>query len=175
MNTRLSLWRPERTVSFRDLNNLQRRFDRLWEDVFAPISSEAPSVVDYIPPCDVEETESHYVVSLDVPGMSKEDLNVEVSGENLVISGSRKEERVTKRTEPQISERYQGKFYRSMSFPGLSEQSKIEAVYKDGVLRVALPKAPETKRKTITISDEKSSFWTKLLARTEEKKEEKAA
>jgi len=162
-------------ISFRDLNNLQRRFDRLWEDAFAPVSSEAQSVVDYIPPCDVEETENHYVVSLDVPGMSKDNLHVEVSDENLIISGSRKEERVTKKTEPQVSERYQGRFFRSMSFPGLSDESKIEAVYKDGVLRVAVPKAPAARKKTITIADEKSSFWSKLLGRAEEKKEEKAA
>jgi len=175
MNTRLSLWRPERAISFRDLNNLQRRFDRLWEDVFAPTPSEAQALVDYVPPCDVEETESHYVVSLDVPGMSKENLQVEVSGENLVITGSRKEERITKKTEPQISERYQGRFYRAMSFPGLTEDSKVEAVYKDGVLRVAVPKVPEAKKKTISISDEKSSFWSKLLGRVEEKRAEKAA
>ncbi|MFM8269314.1 MAG: Hsp20/alpha crystallin family protein [Pseudomonadota bacterium] len=162
-------------ISFRDLNNIQRRFDRLLEDVFAPRSSEVESAVDYIPPCDVEETDSHYVVSLDVPGMAKENLHVEVSDDNLIISGSRKEERVTKKTEPQVSERYQGKFFRSMSFPGLTEQSKIEAVYKDGVLRVAVPKAPEAKRKTITIADEKSGFWSKLLGRAEEKREEKAA
>jgi HSP20 family protein len=175
MNTRLSLWRPERSISFRDLNNLQRRFDRLWEDVFTPVSSEAETSVDYVPPCDVEETESHYVVSLDVPGMSKENLHVEVTGENLVITGSRKEERMTKKGEPHISERYQGRFYRSMSFPGLSEDSKIEAVYRDGVLRVAIPKAPEAKKKTIPIADEKSSFWSKLLGQVEEKKAEKAA
>jgi HSP20 family protein len=175
MNTRLSLWRPERSISFRDLNNLQRRFDRLWEDVFSPLSSESEQSVDYVPPCDVEETESHYVVSLDVPGMSKDDLNVEVTGENLVITGSRKEERKTKKGEPHISERYQGRFCRSMSFPGLSEDSKIEAVYRDGVLQVAVPKAPEAKKKTITIADEKSSFWSKLLGQAEEKKAEKAA
>ncbi|NBX75725.1 MAG: Hsp20/alpha crystallin family protein [Proteobacteria bacterium] len=175
MNTRLSLWRPERSISFRDLNNLQRRFDRLWEDVFVPATSEAQTVVDYVPPCDLEETDSHYVVSLDVPGMSKENLHVEVSGENLIITGSRKEERITKKGEPQISERYQGKFFRSMSFPGLTEESKIEAVYKDGVLRVAIPKAPQAKKKAIEIADEKSSFWSKLLGRVEEKRAEKAA
>lgn len=175
MNTRLSIFRPERMISFRDLNNLQRRFDRLWEDVFAPMSSETQTVMDYIPPCDVEETETHYVVSIDVPGMSKENLKVEVSDENLIISGSRKEERVAKKTEPQVSERYQGRFFRSMSFPGLTDESKIEAVYKDGVLRVAVPKSPAAKKRTIAIADEKSSFWSKLIGRGEEKREEKAA
>lgn len=175
MNTRLSLWRPERMLTFRDINNIQRRFDRLLEDVFSPLSIETQNVTDFSPPCDVEETDTHYVVSLDVPGMAKENLNVEVSGDCLVISGSRKEEHISKKGEPHVSERYQGKFYRSMSFPGLSEDSKIEAIYKDGVLRVAVPKIAASKKKMVPISEEKTSFWSKLLGKPEEKKEQKAA
>lgn len=175
MRTRLSLWRPERMLSFRDLNNLQRRFDRLWEDVFTPSAGEPFNELEYSPPCDVEEMDSHYVLSLDIPGLSKENLKVEVSGDTLTISGHRKEERVSGKGEPQVSERYQGRFSRSMTVPGLSEEAKIEAVYKDGVLRVAVPKTPIAKKKTVPISDEKGSFWTKLLGRAEEKREEKAA
>ena len=98
-----------------------------------------------------------------------------MQGENLVISGSRKEEHISKKATPKVSERYQGSFYRSMSFPGLSEDSKIEAVYKDGVLRVAVPKVPEAKRKSIPISGEKTGVFAKLLGRVEEKRAEKAA
>ena len=175
MNTRLSLFRPERIFSIRDINNFQRRFDRLLEDAFSPTVPEPQEVVDYIPPCDIEEADDHYVISLDVPGMSKENLKVEVSGDNLIISGSRKEERVSTKTEPQVTERYQGKFYRSMTIPGLSEESKLEAVYKDGVLRVAVPKAPAMKRKQVPISEEKSGLLSKILGKAEEKKHEKAA
>ena len=165
---------------FRELNNMQRRFDRLWEDVFTPLStpiSALPSrtAFEYSPPCDIDESDSHYLISLDVPGMSKDHLHVEVQGDNLILSGSRKEEHVSKREEPYVSERYQGKFYRSMTIPGLSESSKIEAVYKDGVLRVAVPKQPSAQKKMIPIAEEKSSFWSKLLAKSEERKEEKAA
>jgi len=172
---RLSLFRPERMPSFRDINNIQRRFDRLLDEMFSPALSEIRPIAEFTPPCDVEEADSHYVVSLDVPGMAKEDLCVEVQGDNLVISGSRKEEHVSKKTAPQISERYQGRFFRSMTFPGLSEDSKIEAVYKDGVLRVAIPKAPEAKKKSIPIAEEKTGIFAKLLGRSEEKKSEKAA
>jgi HSP20 family protein len=121
------------------------------------------------------EEKTVLVLPLNFHWMSKENLHVEVTGENLVITGSRKEERMTKKGEPHISERYQGRFYRSMSFSGLSEDSKIEAVYRDGVLRVAIPKAPEAKKKTIPIADEKSSFWSKLLGQVVETKAEKAA
>lgn len=172
---RLSIWRPERMLSFRDLNNIQRRFDRLWDEVFTVSPIETTSVADFTPPCDVEETESHYVISLDVPGMSREDLQVEVAGDNLIISGSRKEEHISRKGEPQVSERYHGKFYRSMNFPGLTEDSKIEAVYKDGVLRVAVPRAVAAKKKMVEIAQEKSSFWNKLLGKVEEKRETKAA
>jgi HSP20 family protein len=171
MNTRLSV---------RDINNIQRRFDNLLEELFEPLAPlELRSVGEYSPPCDIEETESHYVVSLDVPGMAKEDLNVEVSGDSLIISGSRKEEHLSKKGQPQMSERYQGSFFRCMSLPGLTEDSKIEAIYKDGVLRVAIPRAYATKKKTVPISAEKTSFWNRLLGRPEEKqketKEQKAA
>jgi len=162
-------------ISFRDINQFQRRFDRLLDELISPVSIEAPTAMEYTPPCDIEESDTHYVVSLDVPGMAKENLHVEVSGDCLVISGSRKEEHVSKKGEPQISERYQGKFYRSMSFPGLTEESKIEAIYKDGVLRVAVPKAEAAKRKAIPISEEKSTFWTRILGKPEERKETKAA
>lgn len=175
MSNRLSLFRPERIFTFRDLNNIQRRLDRLFEDVFTPVSREISEMEAYTPPCDIEEADSHYVVSLDVPGMSRENLKVEISGENLVISGHRKEEHITSKTEPQISERYQGKFYRTMSFPGLNEKSKVEAVYKDGVLRVAVPKATAEKRISIPISEDKGGLMNRILGRIEGKKEEKAA
>lgn len=175
MSNRLSLFRPERIFTFRDLNNIQRRLDRLFEDVFTPASREISEMEAYTPPCDIEEADSHYVVSLDVPGMSRENLKVEISGENLVISGHRKEEHITSKAEPQISERYQGKFYRTMSFPGLNEKSKVEAVYKDGVLRVAVPKATAEKRTSIPISEDKGGLMNRILGRIEGKKEEKAA
>lgn len=175
MSNRLSLFRPERIFTFRDLNNIQRRLDRLFEDVFTPASREISEMEAYTPPCDIEEADSHYVVSLDVPGMSRENLKVEISGENIVISGHRKEEHITSKAEPQISERYQGKFYRTMSFPGLNEKSKVEAVYKDGVLRVAVPKATAEKRTSIPISEDKGGLMNRILGRIEGKKEEKAA
>lgn len=175
MSNRLSLFRPERIFTFRDMNNIQRRFDRLFEDVFTPVSREIPEMEAYTPPCDIEEAESHYVVSLDVPGMSRENLKVEISGDNLVISGHRKEENITSTGEPQVSERYQGKFYRTMSFPGLNEKSKVEAVYKDGVLRVAVPKAVAEKKTSIPIAEDKGGLLHKILGRVEGKKEEKAA
>ncbi|NBX93450.1 MAG: Hsp20/alpha crystallin family protein [Proteobacteria bacterium] len=175
MRNRLSLWRPERMLTFRDLSNIQRRFDQLWEDVIEPSPNLSAQEFDYSSPCDVEETDSHYVMSLDVPGIPKENLKVEVQGDCLVITGSRKEERVSRKGEPEISERSQGRFYRSMSIPGLTEDSKIEAAYKDGVLRVAVPKAPSSRGRTVPIGEEKGGFWTKLLGRSEEKKVEKAA
>jgi len=175
MSNRLSLFRPERIFTFRDLNNIQRRLDRMFEDVFAPVSREISEMEAYTPPCDIEEADSHYVVSLDVPGMSRENLKVEISGDNLVISGHRKGERITSTAEPQISERYQGKFYRAMSFPGLNEKSKVEAVYKDGVLRIAVPKAVVEKATSIPIAEDKGGLLHKILGRTEVKKEEKAA
>lgn len=164
----------------RELNQMQRRFDQLWDDVFTPLSTPftalpVRSAFDYNPPCDIDESDSHYVISLDVPGMRKEDLHVEVQGDNLILSGSRREERVSKRAEPTFAERYQGKFYRSMTIPGLSEESKIEAVYRDGVLRVAVPKEPSAQKKAIPISEEKTGFWSKLLGKGEERREEKAA
>jgi HSP20 family protein len=111
------------------------------------------------PACEIEETESHYLMSVDLPGISKNDINIEVKNNQLFITGERKYENKNRRA----SERFYGKFHRVVTLPTGLNSENIEAQYQDGVLTVALPKAESAKPKQIKISEGKGGFFGKLL------------
>jgi HSP20 family protein len=92
---------------------------------------------DYSPSWDAEETDSHYLLSMDVPGVSKDQLNVEFQGSHLLISGER--------------QRF-GKFRKAFTLPKGVDASKVEANCTDGVLRVYLPKAESVKPRQIKVT-----------------------
>jgi len=140
---------------------IDRMFDQTFEDT-----------AGFHPASDVEETNTHYVMSVDLPGVAKKDINIEVKDNQLYISGERKSEK----RERGFSERYYGKFHRTFTLPTEVEVDKIEAHYQDGVLTVALPKAESVKPRQIKIGDGKSSLFGRLVGGTKEtEKEVKAA
>lgn len=172
MKTLLDIWRPERSNPWQEFNSLQRRMDLFFENF--------GSEVDFAPACDFEETDDAYLISIDVPGMTKDQLQVELSGNTLTVSGERKEEKKEEKAGRRSTERFHGRFERAFTLPQISEGEKVEADYKDGVLSIKLPKSAEAKAKTrkIQIGESKSASTPKI-ARSEEKKEhrpnEKAA
>ena len=177
MRNLLDIWNPERSNPFREFGTLQRRMDRFFDD----FANSTPTVefrkdLDFIPACDFEETDKKYSISLDVPGMSKDQLQVELSGNTLTISGEKNEEKTEGRGAGRSFERFHGRFERSFTLPHASETDKAEADYKDGVLRLSIPKSETAKAKTrkIQIGEEKATLFGKP-ARTEERPEEKKA
>jgi HSP20 family protein len=98
---------------------------------------------DFTPAIDLEETKDAYVVKSDLPGLEKDKINITVKENLLTIEGVRE---TTNKTEDQkngyyAQERSYGSFARSLSLPGPVDESKIAAVYKNGVLTITLPKA----------------------------------
>jgi len=91
---------------------------------------------DWKPPADVDEYEKEYVVALDLPGIDRSQLEIELEKDRLRISGARSVER----RESRPGERPSGRFVRRFEVPGNVDQSAISADYKDGVLTVRLPK-----------------------------------
>ncbi len=91
------------------------------------------------------------VVLVELPGMKREEIEVSLHDGLLSISGERKEETAAKDSTVQRSERYFGRFSRSIALPVAVEADKVTATYQDGVLRVVLPKAPEAKPKQISV------------------------
>lgn len=112
---------------------------------------------------DVEETESAYIVSVDLPGMRQEDVKVEVNDDVLTISGERKREGRSENGGSRRFERSYGQFQRSFSLPASIDAGKIEAQMEDGVLSIAIPKAEAAKPRTVAIQSGRGGFLSKLV------------
>ena len=128
------------------------------------------------PACEVSETEDHYNLSVDLPGMRQEDIKVEVHNNQLVISGERKREKLADKSEKvQRYEKTYGTFKRSFTLPATVQEDKIEARYEHGVLELYLPKAEVSKPRQIEISRGKTGFFNKLTGseKGSEQKEKK--
>jgi len=155
----ITLWSDNTLGPWRGLLDLQRTLDRMFDHTFGDSQSEDWSDQPvFHPACEIEETDSHYLMSVDLPGVSKKDINIEVKDNQLFITGERKYENKNRRT----SERCYGKFHRVVTLPTGLNSENIEAQYQDGVLTVALPKAESAKPKQIKISDGKGTFFGKL-------------
>jgi HSP20 family protein len=149
------------TDAFRQLNRMQKQMDRLFGS--APASDWGAS---YVPSCDVKEAGNHYVISMDIPGMSKDQIKVELEGDMLTISGERHEEKEEKEKNRMRTERFYGSFARSFTLPTEVKPEDIATEYKDGVLRIAVPKAAASTvsgSKQIKIGEGKPGFFDKLL------------
>ena len=162
----LSNFNPLRGVA-RMQQQMDRMFDRMWNDVGASEIDLAPS---FMPACNVEETDSHYLMSFDVPGVKKEDIKVDLRGHTLIVSGERKEESEQKGKNQYRSETSYGSFQRAFELAEDVKADQIEAQYENGVLRVAVPKTPATKSEQIKISEGKGGLWGKLTHKKEESK-----
>ncbi|MBI3555650.1 MAG: Hsp20/alpha crystallin family protein [Deltaproteobacteria bacterium] len=167
-------WNPLREISLLQ-KNLDRMFDDFWSpvpDLFEPLDE----VNAFMPPVDVQDTENAYLLSFDLPGVSKHDLKIEMRDSQLVISGERKEEVERREKGGHLaSERVYGTFLRSFTLPSNVDASKIEASFRDGVLHIAVPKTEATKSKPIEIKETGKGGIIDRLLGNETKKEEKAA
>jgi HSP20 family protein len=119
--------------------------------LFGLTTRPAESFGDWSPALDAFEDKDKYTVSIEVPGLKKDDLNVTVHDGVLSISGERKSEKDVREGTVHRTERYYGKFSRSVSLPAAVRADKVSAAYKDGVLTVEVPKAEEAKPKTIEV------------------------
>jgi HSP20 family protein len=102
---------------------------------------------DWTPASDIYETETGYLIAIDLPGIDRNALEIDIDDGRLVVKGTR----VVTESKQHRSERPKGKFLRTYSVPGSVDQAKIAAEYKDGVLHVSLPKRTEQKPKKIDI------------------------
>ncbi|PMP69173.1 MAG: molecular chaperone [Thermodesulfobacterium geofontis] len=144
----LILWRP--------LQELKREMDRIWQEFFGKgWLTERFEGIEWVPAIDVSETDNEIVVKVDVPGVNPEDIEISLSDNVLVIKGEKKKEEEEKKENFYRMERYYGSFMRSIQLPCEVEEEKISATYKNGVLKIVLPKKPEEKKKVIKINVEK--------------------
>jgi HSP20 family protein len=139
-------WEP-----FRDMMTLREAMDRLFEESFV-----SPRRREWLAPAealalDVYETDDSLVVKTSIPGVKPEDVDINIKGNVLSISGESKEEEEVKEENYLRRERRYGSFSRTLALPEGVDADKAEADFEDGVLTLTIPKAPEAKPKTITV------------------------
>ena len=129
--------------------DLGTEVNRLLEDVFGPSDRSAARMS---PSVDVCEDKEGYIVQVEAPGIAKEDLKISVHENTLTIKGERRKEEPSEGTKYHRAERSWGPFQRSFRLPRDVQADKVSAVYKDGVLKVTVPKAEKAKPKEIPVS-----------------------
>jgi HSP20 family protein len=139
-------WEP-----FRDVMSLRDAMDRMFEErfwrapvPFAPWAEGGMSI-------DMYETEDTVVVKTPIPGVTADEIDVSITGDNLTIRAEVKEDEEIKRENYLRRERRYGSYCRSVTLPGGLETDQAEADYTDGILTLSFPKAEEVKPKTIEI------------------------
>lgn len=143
----LQNWDP-----FRQLSSLRQEIDRLFDEPLASLTRPQDFWLGGSwPTVDIREDRDSLTISVEVPGMKKEDIDVSFHDGVLSISGERKVEEKLNDAEAHRSERFTGRFHRSFSLPVKVSADKANATYQDGVLTITLPKAEEAKPKQIEV------------------------
>jgi HSP20 family protein len=144
----LTRWDP-----FREL---QDRMNRMFEDTGRGWRSDEPSsTTTWSPAVDIYETQNEILVQAELPGVDRKDISLHLEKNVLTLKGERRFEKETKQENYHRIERAYGGFSRSFSIPATVEEDKIRAEYKDGILKIALPKKEQVKPKQIQIADSK--------------------
>jgi HSP20 family protein len=128
--------------------------NRLLDESFGPFAfpgEESLSLSVWKPFCDIYETGNEIVVKAELPDVKKEDVHVGIENNLLTISGERKFEEETKKENYHRIERHYGEFRRSFGLPTTIDAKKVSAEFKDGMLRVTLPKTEEAKPKQVEV------------------------
>jgi HSP20 family protein len=146
----MKLTKPNTSTTTMVREDLENLFDRF----FGRGLSGAPArVFDtmWVPSMDFSEDEKNYIVRLEAPGIPKDDLEVNLEGQLLTISGRRHFEREEQNEEYFWREREQGRFVRTVRLPSTVNAAKVEATYDNGVMTIRLPKAEGGTKNRITI------------------------
>ncbi|MBD2388304.1 Hsp20/alpha crystallin family protein [Cylindrospermum sp. FACHB-282] len=139
-------WEP-----FREVETLQRQINRLFDEI-QPTTREAGTAIAFIPAAEIEETPDAIHLNLEIPGLDAKDLDVQVSAEAVSITGERKSEIKTEEKGITRTEFRYGKFQRVIPLPSRIQNDKVQAEYKDGILKLGLPKAEEEKNKVVKVN-----------------------
>jgi HSP20 family protein len=140
------------TTSLIRLNpRFDRLFDRAFSDFLAPASEDAVSTRRWMPAVDIKETAEALTFSAELPGLTKEDVQITLENNILTIAGERKFEKDVKEENYHRLERSYGSFARSFTVPGNVSFDRVDASFANGVLHVVLPKAEEAKPRKIEI------------------------
>jgi HSP20 family protein len=139
-------WEPTREIS-----DLRRALNRFMDDSSMPAVWQSDELRTLVPPVDIIERENDVVVKAVVPGVSEDDLNIEVIGDTLTIRGESRETKEDKKENYFYREWRYGTFLRSMTLPAGLKTDKVDAELENGMLTLTIPKAETAKPKAIKV------------------------
>lgn len=141
----LKHWEP-----FGEIDALRKEMNKLFEQF--PFGERADSKeFPFVPAAELDETDAEVHLKLEIPGMTAEDLEIEVMDEAVAIKGERKSEAKTEEEGMVRSEFHYGKFERLVPMPAPVKKEEVSAEYKDGVLNLTLPKSPAEKKEAVKV------------------------
>jgi HSP20 family protein len=138
----------------RELEEMSSRLNRLFGQPMArQASGDGDTLIaDWTPAVDVQESDGEYLIKADLPEVKKDDVRVEVQDGMLYLRGERQQEKEEKGKRFHRVERAYGRFERRLAIPTEVDAQKVSAEFKDGVLRVHMPKSPAAKPRTIDVN-----------------------
>jgi len=144
------------THPFKDIEKVRSEMDRLVDTFLfgVPQRRDFWEEAEWLPAVDVAETKNEVVVNVEIPGMDPKKIDISLREGILTVKGEKKQEKVEEEENYHFVERKYGNFTRSIPLPQEVQSDKISASYKEGVLKIALPKSGEAKKKEIKIKVE---------------------
>ena len=139
-------WRP-----IGELSSFRGEMDRFWDKFFGERPFVRAFSEEWAPSVDISETEDKFLVKAELPGLEAKDVSVSISGDILTIKGEKKKEEEEKDEHHYCVERYSGSFQRVFQLPSGVKGDKVEASFDKGILKIALPKVEEAKKKEVEI------------------------
>jgi len=140
---------------FRELTSLQERMNRLFSESYRAQQTGDDDWAlggTWAPAVDIYEQDNNIVLKAELPGVDPKDVDIQLENNTLTLRGERKLDKEVKKENYHRVERAYGTFTRSFTLPAVVDQGSIKAEFKDGVLRVTLPKREEAKPKQIQIN-----------------------
>lgn len=143
-----------RSVGFpRSLARLERELSDLMGPIYSPENGDSLTT-SFTPAVNVGETETGFEVTVELPGVKRDDFHVEMHENELWVSGTKSEERKEEGKTWHSVERSHGEFRRMIRLPATANRDAVEAEYKDGLLKISIPKLEESKPKRIEVKGE---------------------
>jgi HSP20 family protein len=145
----ISPWKPF------EFEKMRKEMDRLWDSFLeGRPGRRAREEETWVPSLDFSETKTDMVVKAELPGIDPKDIDISLNEGILTIKGEKRQEKEEKEEGYHLVERSYGSFTRSIRLPREVQNEKINASYKNGVLKITLPKSEEAKKKEIKIKVE---------------------
>jgi HSP20 family protein len=146
-------WTPSRDLPAlpSEVLGIQREINRMFDSFFRGPEEDGLQTTSWNPLVDVTENDHAYLLNIELPGVSRNDVKIVVQDNQLTIRGEKKQEKESNNSNYHRVERSYGSFQRTFTLPTTVRAEKIEANYNDGVLTITVPKAEEAKAKEIEV------------------------